>query len=317
MINLTITVDDISSVLQVFDRVELKRYNLSGVPDTPVNIGDYVDILGIDQISNNTDVSYVELLSGYTQYYYTDPDGTSESWYTSRYMNTTTSGASAWSDSVQGDVGDLFQSIAYPPEISYGTADQMVIDRIRLLTGDPIGLNREFGEEAESSIHPDGRVYEFDERGWPAFINMYNQQFTTTVNPTVNGYKFLKFQDAIDTTVTTISGVVYSVDLWYYTFRHSDREIMEIYDATPAPSPLTSAQATSEIYMLQASYDILSSEAFEIINEDGALIKDEGSTYDSSPGIKARDAALNRLRKQLDDAIKSVRLLGIGGVLID
>jgi hypothetical protein len=317
MINLTITVDNISSVLQVFNRVEIKRYNLTGVPSTPVSIGDYVGILGIDQISNNTDVSYVDLYSNYNQYYYTDPDGTTASWYTSRYYNTTTSGNSAWSDPVQGEAGDLFQSIAYPPEIAYGTSDQMIIDRIRLLTGDPIDLRREFGPEAESSIHPDGRVYEMDSRGWPAFINMFGTQYTTTVNPSVNGYRYLKFQEAIDTTIVTVSGVEYSTDIWYYSFRHSDREIMEIYDATPAPTPLTAAQANSEIYMLAAAYDILSSEAFEIINEDGAAITDEGSKYDPSAGIRARDAALNRIRKQLDDAIKSVRLLGIGGVLID
>jgi hypothetical protein len=317
MINLTITIDDIDNVLQVFNRVEIKRYNLTGIPDIPITLTDYVDVVGVDQISNNVDVSYVELVANYSQYYFTDPDGDADNWYISRYYDTGTAAESAWSDPVQGEAGDLMQVIAFPPEISYGTSDQRVIDRIRLLVGDPIGLNREYGSEAESSIHPDGRVYELDEKGWPAFINMYNIQYTTTANPTINGYKFLRFQEAIDTTITTISGIEYSTDLWYYTFRWSDREIMEVYDNVPPPSPLTTDQATPEIYMLQCAYDLLSSEAFENINEDGAMIKDEGSTYNPEPGIKARDEALKRLRKQLDDAIKSVRLLGIGGVLID
>ena len=317
MINLTITVDDIANVIQVFNRVEIKRYNLTGIPDIPISLTDYVDVLGVDQISNNVDVSYVTLVANYSQYYFTDPDGEADNWYISRYYDTSTAASSAWSDPIQGEAGDLMQTIAYPPEVSYGTADQRVLDRIRLLVGDPLGLEREFGPEASSSIHPDGRVYEMDEKGWPAFINMYNQQYTTTADPAVNGYKFLKFQDAIDTTITTISGIEYSVDLWYYTFRWSDREIMEAYDNTPAPLPLTTDQATPEIYMLQTSYDLLSSETWEVIAEDGAMIADEGSKYDPSAGIKAREEMLKRLRKQLDDAIKSVRLLGIGGVLID
>lgn len=317
MINLTITVDNINDVLKIFDSVEIRRYNKSGVPDTPIDLVDYVTINGIDQTNHRSGVSDVLLNSNYFQYYFTDPDGTADSWYISRYFNTTTSGSSAWADPVQGESGDLYYDPMYPPEIKYGSADQRIIDRIRILIGDPIGLNREYGPEAASSIHPDGRTYQMDEYGWPASINMYGKQYTETTDPTVNGYKFLKFREAIDTTITTVSGIQYSVDIWYYTFRHSDRQIMEAYDSCPPPTPLNESNCTPEIYMLQTAYDLLTQESWESINEDGAKIVDEGSSYDPSPGIRARSDMLAKLRKRLDDAIKSVKLLGLTGVRID
>lgn len=317
MINLTINVDDISTVLLIFDRVQVRKYIGTGIPDIPVAIIDYATVSGIDQISNRTDVSDVILAAGYSQYYFTDPAGVADSWYTSRYYSTVDGSTSAWTDSVLGETGDLFQASVYPPEIAYGTADQRVIDKIRILIGDPVGLNREYGIEAESSIHPDGRVYELDEKGWPASINLYNQQYNELANPSVNGYKFLKFQEAINTTVTTISGVEYSINIWYYTFRWSDREIMKAYDEVLIPSPLTITNATAEVLLLQTSYDLLISETWENLVEDGAMIRDEQSVYNPDTGLKNRQKMLDVLRKRLDDIIKSLTLNGITGVLID
>jgi len=317
MINLTITVENVKEVLKLFDTVELLKYNKEGAPPLPIDLTDYATISGIDHMSDRTNVSDVKLLSSYEEYYFTDPNGHDTSWYISRYLNTTTSGSSAWSDPVQGDPGDLYYNPIYPPEKTFSAADQIVIDRIRILIGDPIGLHREFGPEAEASIHPDGRVYEMIETGWPSSVNMYGKQYTKKNDPSVNGYRYLKFQEAIDTTITTVSGVQYSVDLWYYTFRFSDRHIMEAYDHCPPPPPLNMTNCTQEIFILQTSYDLLSSESWEHINEDGALIKDEGSTYDPSAGLRARADMLSKLRKRLDDAIKANRLLGIVGVRVD
>ena len=317
MINLTITVDNVSEVLNVFDRIEIRRYTGTGVPDTPVIITDYIDIEnGIDQVNNNYDVSYVDLTSQYSQYYFVDPDGETDDWYTNRYIDTTTSGVSAWFSAVQGEVSDLYYDPLFPPEIVYTTSEQLIIDRIRLYIGDPIGLEREFGAEAASSIHPDGRVYQLDEKGYPATINMYNQFYNSTDDPTINGYKFLRFKEAIDTEITTISGIEYSIDIFYYTFRHSDREIMTAYDGAFPPTPLTSANCTSEIYMLQTAYDLLYSETWENLVEDGSSIKDGEDAY-NPVGLQYRDEMLDKLKKRIDDAVKSVRLLGISGVLID
>ncbi len=317
MINITITVDNITDVLTVFSRVQIRRYSGTDTPPTIVDISDYETILGIDQVSDRTNVSDVLLSASYTQYYFVDPDGTTDSWYTSRYTNEGETTFSAWSDPIQGELGSLYYNPVYPPEVDYGTKDQKVIDRIRLYIGDPVNLNREFGVEAEASLHPDGRVFEFEEKGWPVSINMYGQQYNSIADPTVNGYKYLRFNQAIDTTVTTVSGIEYTVDLWYYTFRNSDRQIMETFDDCYPPAGLTSTQCTQEIYMLQTAYDLLNSETWESIAEDGATISDEGSSYSPTSGLNLRDKMLAKLRKRLDDAIHTAKAPYTGGVRVD
>ncbi len=92
---------------------------------------------------------------------------------------------------------------------------------------------------------------------------------------------------------------------------------MEAYDNVFPPTPLSTDNCTSEIYMLQTAYDLLTSETWEAISEDGARIVDEGSSYDPSSGLNTRSDMLAKLRKRLDDAIKSVQLLGITGVRLD
>jgi hypothetical protein len=92
---------------------------------------------------------------------------------------------------------------------------------------------------------------------------------------------------------------------------------MEAYNRTPPPPPLNDANTTKEIQILACAYDLLYSETWEYLNEDGAIIKDDRTSYDPSPGIRARDDMLAKLRKRLDDAIKANRLLGIHGVRID
>jgi hypothetical protein len=302
-------------------------------PDTPVTdvlaFSEYVTVTGIDVVSNNTERDYIALHGSYNQYYFTDADGSASDWYISRYYSSSTDATSGWSDPVLGEPGDIFNNPQFPVEVVYGTSDQMIIDRIRLYIGDPKGLRREYGDEALSSIHSDGKTYEMDEKGWPAYINMGGVQFTETSQVTVNGYRFLRFSSYIDETCTTCTGIVNlcgeditkevtnGVDIWYYTFRHSDREIMEAYDNCPPPPPLTSTTATSQAYMLQTAIDLVTQELWEDATEDGAKIADEGSTYDPSPGLDVREDLLDKLKKQLDDLVRILMLQGISGVLID
>lgn len=333
MISLTITIDDIGNVVQIFNTVQLRKWDGEGIPIEDVidavALTEYSTISGIDTINDRQNVSDVLISSKFSQYYFTDPDGFADNWYISRYYDSVTGATSGWSAPIQGEPGDLYYSPQFPPEIAYGTADQLVIDRIRIWIGDPLGLRREYGEEALSSIHPDGKTYEMDETGWPAYINMGGIQYTSTDDPSVNGYRFLRFKNYVDDvcrTCTTYSGacgedvvkeVIHGVDIWYYTFRHSDRQIMEAYDNCPPPSPLTAVTATPEAYMLQTSIDLLRKELWEDATEDGAVIKDEGSHYDPSPGLEVRKALLDDLKKRLEDLKKAVMLSGITGVLID
>ena len=205
----------------------------------------------------------------------------------------------------------------------------MTIDRIRLYIGDPIGLRREYGEEALSSIHRDGKTYEMDETGWPAYVNMGGMQYVNTDDPSVNGYRFLRFKNFIDDVCqecVTYSGtcgedvikeVTHGVDIWYYTFRLSDRQIMEAYDSCPPPTPLTETNCNAEVYMVQTAIDLLRSELWEDSTEDGADVTDEGSKYSPGPGLEIRRKLLADLVKRRDDMVKALQLTSIAGVRID
>lgn len=299
MIRLTVTVDDIATVIQVYDRIRYQR--------AEYDTGPFATVSGLGPTT---------LLAGVNTYTETDDDGTSSHWYISQYYSTVTSNESSWSDPVLGDAGDLFYNPLYPPELNLGTSQQLTVARIRTLIGDPIGLRREAGESESSSIHFDNKTYELEYKGWPASIHMGGAAYNTSTDPTINGYRYLRFNE--DISGTTISGgVEHGVDIWYYTFRWSDREVMDTYDNTPPPVPLTTANATAEIYMLACAYDLLSNETWENLNEDGASIRDEGSHYDPSPGLAKREDMLKRLKKRLDDAIKALQLTGITGVLLD
>ena len=333
MISLTLTIDNLTSVLQIFDKIQLRRYAGEGTPDMDVTdeivFEEYTTVSGLDVISDREGVSDVLLSSAYSQYYFTDYSGGSEDWYTSRYYSSSTGSYSGWADPILGERGDLFYNPVFPPEVRYGTEQQLIIDRIRILTGDPIGLRREFGEDALSSVHSDGKVYQLDERGWPSFVTMGGKSFNSTSNPNVNGYRFLKFTEFVDSVCTSCSGItnicgdeiqkeiVNGVDIWYYTFLKSDREIMEVYDNCPIPAGLSISNVTTEAYILQTSIDLVRSELLNDSIEDGSSITDEGSKYDPEGGLKIRKELLDGLENKLKDVIKSLVLSGISGILLD
>lgn len=334
MISLSVAINDISGVMRVFDTIQFRKWTGYGTPESLVTdhiaLTEYTTISGgIDTINNRQDVSDVLLNRSYYQYYFTDPVGYAYEWYISRYYSTATQTTSGWSVPMQGEPGDLYFNMLFLPEVAFSAADQLIIDRIRLWIGDPIGIRREYGEEAMSSIHPDGKTYEMDQKGWPAYINMGGIPFTDSSNPSVNGYKYLRFRQYINdiclesVTYSGICGtditkdIANGVDIWYNTFRNSDREIMEAYNNCPPPSPLTVDTANSEAYMLQTAIDLLRKELWEDATTDGAIIKDEGSSYDPSAGLRVRKDLLDDLQKRLDKLIKAIMLSGISGVLID
>jgi len=316
MISLTFTVDNVDTVLRIYDQIEVIRYTgTDAQPDTPV--GDIVSLTDWTAVSGTGSNVPIQLSSGQSQYHAYDALGNASDWYSSRYISSTDSSVySGWTDPILGEPGDLYYNPLFPPEIDYGTTDQMIIDRIRVLIGDPKGLNREVGEPESASIMDNNRTYHIEEKGWPVSIRMNDKQYTDIGNPTVNGYRYLTFQEDISQPVT-ISGVTYAVDVWYYTFRNSDRQIMAVYESTPPPAGLTTTTATTEAYILAAAIDIVRGELLLDANEDGALVADEGSKYNPTPGLDTRRKLLDELNKKLKDLVKALTLGGITGVLID
>jgi len=140
MINLTFTVDNITTVTQVFDTIQIRRYAGAVTPPaTPVTdlvaFSEYTTLSGYDSISSVDGSSEVLLHSSYSQYYFTDPDGEAYDWYISRYYSGTTGATSGWADPILGEPGDLYYDPVYPPEVEYGSEDQAIISRIRLYIG--------------------------------------------------------------------------------------------------------------------------------------------------------------------------------------
>lgn len=323
-IRLTVIVPNVTDVMQVYDRVQIQR------ADNELMTENVVALTDLGTVNSNS--SYLPLVAGTTYYYAVDngesrpgytayDSGTSDNWYQSRYYSSTTSGVvSGWSDAVRGEGADLFYDPCYPPEISMTEEEKLVVDEIRRLIGDPIDLNREYGDDAASSIHPDGMTYELDEKGWPTCVTMGGVQYTTTANPTINGYRYLMFENCIDVTEVVCSGTcdnTRGVDIWYYTFRHSDRQILEAYNNCAPPPPLNASNATSQAYILYTAQRLLQQENWHDAIEDGAKVTDEGSTYDPSPGFNFRKALLDDLKKQLDDLVNSLILRGIEGVRVE
>jgi len=335
MIGLTFNVANIDAIIQVYDEIQIIRYDTvtDVVPETPIGdpivLTDWVVVSGtVSGTSSNFSIP-VSLVSGQTFYQTYDANGDATDWYSSRYFDTTTGTASAWSTPVLGSDNDLLYDPIYVNEMIITKDDQAIIDQIRIYIGDAKRLRRDFGEEAKSSIHPDGKTYELAEKGWPVSINIGGKTFTNINNPSINGYKYLKFQETISDVCVThyeeenICGdtvnreVEAGVDIWYHTFRHSDKQILDIYKACPIPAGLTTTTVTSQAYMLQTAIDILTEEYIEDATEDGAVIKDEGSSYDPSPGLIARKGVIDTLKKRLNAIIKSLTLTGITGVLVD
>lgn len=315
IINLTITVDDPATVSLVYDQIRLERNTDSNDPDSSL----WTDLV-ITGTDASLDGTHIPLNSIQTNYDVIDAAGDPDYWYRSYYYNSTTSGASGYSEAVRGDSPDLFYNPLYPSELDLSESEKLVLNEIRRYIGDPVDLRREYGEDAASSIHPDGKTYELDEKGWPVSIHMANVPYNDGTDPTVNGYRYLRFDELIDTTLIVCSGTrsyEYGVDIWYYTFRWSDRQIMQAYDNCPIPPGLTEDTATNQAYMLYTAIRLLGSENWHDAIEDGALIRDEGTTYDPTPGFRFREDLMDDLQKQLDDLVKVLMLRGIEGVRVE
>jgi len=295
MIHLSFQVENITSVLQVYNQIQ--------VQSSATETGTFTTIVGVG--------FPIVLISGQSSYTVDDPVGVSSTWYRSRYYSSLTSIVSAWSDSILGSVGELCYSPTYPNEVEYGTSDQLIIDRIRRICGDPIGLKREYNEKG--NIHEGGKVYQLEEKGWPCSINIGDTTHNSTSNPTVNGYLYLNFSDDI----TTLSGVDLDTDVFYYTFRHSDREIIEAYDTCPSPQGLTTTTANSESYMLQTAIELLTQELWEDATEDGAAVRDNVSQYNPEGGQRIRHDLIDKLQKRLDNLVDTLILSGVQGVRVD
>jgi len=294
MIQLTIYVDNISAVMQVFTHIRL--YTSSS------------------ELSGYVHLDYIVLVAGKSVYEYTHVDGTSDTWYRSSYWSA--SQESSLSDPVQGAEPELFHYPIYSNELDFSSSEENIIRRIRRYIGDLKGLGRLYIDGSDeytlsSALQPDEHTIDLGEKGWPVYISLNEVEKTFLSDPVVQGYQYLTFSGTLSEDDV--------IDIWYYTFKFSDREIYEAYGDTMIPPGLTSSNVTQDHLILQASIDLLENMASADIIEDGAVIRDDQTVYDPSPGLAERDRTIKRLKAMLDDLIKQYKydMSGLAGVLID
>lgn len=262
----------------------------------------------------------VPLIPGQSTYEFIDRNGTTEHWYRTTFYDSNTPVESTFSASFKGTFKDSdFELITYQTEALYTNNDHLVIDKIRTVLGDRKELIRDFVSPTTgySSISEDGYTHSFSNpRGWPVSITLDNNLYTTHEEPTVNDYQFITFSG---TQISTISG---TLDIWYYNFRFSDSEILNVYNSLVPPTPLTSDQMTFDLSILCASLELLYGELRSaVVNSGTEVAIFEEIRINPKGGLDTRSSDLSSLLKQkqdlIDEIIKDNALTDIFGVLID
>jgi len=296
MIQLTVYVNDLSTVMSVFSRII-------------IHTSEAID-------GTYTYLDFIPLQSGVSSYTYNHITGTPDTWYKCAYYNPTTLVQSTFSDPTKGTVL-IFNIVSYPDEYTLSSSDQILVRKIRRLIGDNKGLGRMYsnGTTSCTNVLEDNRTVDLKEKGWPVYVKINNDEYTTLYNPIVQGYQYLTFSGTLS------SGVVNdTIEIWYNTFKYSDREIYEAYGDTMMPAGVPASCVSQDHLILQASIDLLENITSEDMTVDGAAIRDDQSLYDPSPGLRERDKTINRLKKMLDALIdECIRnaIISHTGVLID
>lgn len=297
MINLTIEVADIAVVIAMYDQIKIYTSD--------------------EESGTYTYLDSMSLLSGVSIYTYLHLQGTTDTWYKSSYYNTTTEVESGLSNAARGSAPSLYHTVSYPPEYDFDADEEIMIRKIRRLIGDIKGLENLYADGTEfcSSILQDGKTIDLGEKSWPVYVSINDVEYTTLDDPIVQGYRYLTFSGTLNSGVQNDT-----INIWYNTFKFSDREVYESYGDAMIP-PMVPADCVSQDHlMLQAAIDLLMNMYAEDVVDDGASIRDDMTLYDPSPGLRERDKLIKQLRKQLDglvqECIKS-SMLGLEGILID
>jgi hypothetical protein len=273
-------------------------------------------------VSDSEDGSYtaltsIVLVAGKAEYLYTHTTGTSDNWYKSSIYSSTSTVECCWSDAVRGDCPSLYHNATYPAECEFDEDENVVIRKIRRLIGDLENLKHLYVDCTDeflscSFIENDNRTINLEERGWPVYIAVNDEEKTSLDDPIVQGYQYLTFSGTLN------SGVVNDIiDVWYYAFKFSDREIYDAYSDSMIPPGLTSSTVTQDHLILQASIDLLENMTSADMIEDGARIVDGNTSYDPSPGLAERDKTIKRLKAMLDSLVKQYMMSDLTGILID
>lgn len=297
----TIYISSPSSILTSYDVIKVYRSDYSD--------GYFSEV--------TTAVTRISISSSQYYYNYEDSTGTSSSYYKVSYYNSSTLIESSLSSASKGtEVEDTFVNSSYPAEISFTPDDSLNINRIRYYIGDRKSVKRDYVSPsctgAYEQVSGDGYSYALSDRGWPLRVIKDSVEYTTKTNPFVTDYSFITFSG---TTVSTTSGVL---DVWYERFRHSDREILGVYNTTPAPAYVATSSTTTEMYRLSASITILEEEIRQLTGETSGSVSLQGEfSYNPEPLLRQKRVEVDKLKAKLEDLVAEYKETTLEGVRIE
>lgn len=304
----TITVLDATEVAAIFN--ELVVFKASSV-NGPFSELETIGLTGVD--------SYTSL----------DVNSTPSTYYKAQYSHSVTMVTSVFSDTAQ-ETGNFSEysvpesTATYPPEIALSAQDREIVESIRVTIGDLGLIERDFFDSSDSNsqfacaaqISSDQCTWELMEfKGWPQRVRLDGADKTSLSDPQVLGYRYLTFSGS-DPCITG------TLDIFYNSFRFSDREILLAYDRANnllVSCGLTTLQITTEMLIMQAAILLLEGELREA-QQKAVMIRDGDTTYDNSRTIMSRTEDLNDLKNKIREIIECARFnasYGLEGVRID
>ena len=247
---------------------------------------------------------------------YCDLDSTPQFYYRAQYHNSSTMVSSVFSEIAQ-ETGIFSEfsvpesTATYPPEVALTDDDREIVESIRITVGDSGLIERDLfiGSDPQSvascgeNIDPQGCTWELNEwKGWPSRIILNGVEKTNINDPQVLGYRYLVFSG----TQPCITG---SLDVFYNSFRFSDREILLAYDRSRnllVTCGLPENKVTTEMRIMQAAILLLEGEIREL-SQNAFRIVDGDTTYDNSATIRSRTQDLEDLKRKIDHLIECAR----------
>lgn len=189
----------------------------------------------------------------------------------------------------------------YPTEAVFTVQEQEIIFRIRQLISDTkeVFVDDVPNVNACGKVTASGTMYQLDEpKGYPLNVFVNDIEYTTSGNPQILGYKYLKFATSV-----LVSGA--SLTVIYEHFNHSDLEIIDTYDSSSTTYLIDVCNLTIEdigpdLLLLATAYILISKDLQDFIRS-AVNLEDSDSRFDASK----RPQYLNDLLKRIGDQLKS------------
>jgi hypothetical protein len=247
---------------------------------------------------------------------YCDLTSTPYIYYKAQYYNSSTLVSSVFSEEAQ-ETGIFSEysvpesTATYPPELALSDDDREIVESLRVTLGDSGLIERDLYDSSDpqssvscaAQIDPAGCTWELIEwKGWPQKVVLNGEEKVDINDPQVLGYRYLVFSG----TGPCITG---SLDVFYNSFRFSDREILLAYDRSRnllVACGLIEDQITAEMRIMQAAILLLEGEIREV-SQNAFKIVDGDTTYDNSAMIRSRTQDLEDLKRKIDYLVECAR----------